>query len=146
MQEYEHTYEQSAMKLVRFILLWKDQNLQKIFKQLNYVHHIRLFITASVNRRDVVKTLTDINIVEKDKRQVGNEQLFKSMPLLFSHNVFSVPRIKGCNNVSCVTSDRVWITDGGNIDLTNTSGATLHNICESGGILTGIHTVSTDLY
>lgn len=144
MQEYEHTYEQSAMKPVGFILLWKDQNLQKIFQQLNYVHHVCLFMTDSINRTDVVKTLTDINIVEKDKRQVGNEQLFKSMPFLFLHNFFSVPRIKGCEHISYVTSDRVWISDGGNIVLTNTSGATLHHISDSGGITTGIHTVNTE--
>lgn len=117
MQEYEHTYEQSAMKPVGFILVWKDQNLQKIFQQLNYVHRVGLFMTDSIDRTDVVKTLTDINIVEKDKRQVGNEQLFKSMPFLFSHNFFSVPRIKGCQHISYVTSDRVWISDGGNIVL-----------------------------
>lgn len=144
MQEYEHTYEQSAIKPVGLILVLKDQNLQKIFQQLNYVHRVGLFMTDSIDRTDVVKTLTDINIVEKDKRQVGNEQLFKSMPFLFSHNFFSVPRIKGCQHISYVTSDRVWISDGGNIVLTNTSGATLHHISDSGGIITGIHTRNTE--
>lgn len=144
MQEYEHTYEQSAMKPVGFILLWKDQNLQKIFQQLNYVHHVRLFMTDSINRIDVVKTLTDINIFEKDKRQVRSEQFLKSMPSLISHKIFSVPRIKGCDHISCVTSNMVWISNGGNIVLANTSGATLHHISDSGGYFTGNHTVNAE--
>lgn len=145
MQDYEHTYEQSAMKPIGFVLLWKNQHLQTIFQHLNHVHHIRLFMTDSVNRRDVVKTLTDINIIENDKRQVQNEQLFQFMPFLFLHNVFSVPRIQGCDHISYLTSNLVWISDGGNIVLANTSGASLHHISDSGGFLTGNHTVNTEL-
>lgn len=144
MQEYENIYEQSAMKPIGFILNWRNQHLQTIFQHLYHVHHIRLFMTNSVNRRDVIKTLTDINIIKNDKRQVKHEQFLKSMPFLFSHNVFSVRRIKGCDHISCVTIDRVWISYGRNIVLANTSGATLHYISDSGGYLTGNHTVNAE--
>lgn len=108
-QRYEHTYEQSAMKPMGFILLLKNQPLETIFQHLYHVHHIRLFMTDSVNSRDIIaKSMTDIKITAKE-RQIKYEQLFKPMPSLVLHNVFSVPRIKGCDHISCVTSDRVWI-------------------------------------
>ncbi|XP_052693220.1 uncharacterized protein LOC128171493 [Crassostrea angulata] len=78
---------------------------------------------------DVMESLSEIPNIGTEKPQQGNQCLLKLMSppeLLHSLTVTGADR---CYHISCVTSDRFWVSDNrDNLILTNTRGDTLHNL------------------
>lgn len=49
------------------------------------------------------------------------------IPSFVLHDILTVKEINRCNHISCVTPDRIWLSDDkNNLILKNTSGDTLH--------------------
>nr|XP_034322686.1 uncharacterized protein LOC109618161 [Crassostrea gigas] len=97
---------------------------------------------------DVMESLSEIPTTGTEKPQQGNQCLLKLMSppeLLPSLTLTGVDR---CYHISCVTSDRVWVSDNrNNLMLTDTTGVPLHRVEDSwsGDILTGgLHTVNSE--
>nr|XP_034310350.1 uncharacterized protein LOC117684003 [Crassostrea gigas] len=79
-----------------------------------------------------------------EKPQQGNQCLLKLMSppeLLPSLTLTGVDR---CLHISCVTSDRVWVSDWNNIILTDTTGVPLHRVKDLCNDFTGLHTVNSE--
>eukprot|EP00105_Crassostrea_gigas_P036967 XP_019921115.1 PREDICTED: uncharacterized protein LOC109618237 [Crassostrea gigas] len=103
---------------------------------------------ALTDQSRVLESLSGIPTPETEKPQQGNQCLLKLMSppeLLHSLTVTGVDR---CLHISCVTSDRVWVSDDeNNLILTDTTGVPLHRVEDSciGDILgTGLHTVNSE--
>nr|XP_034319871.1 uncharacterized protein LOC105336432 isoform X2 [Crassostrea gigas] len=94
---------------------------------------------------DVMESLSEIPTTGTEKPQQGNQCLLKLMSppeLLPSLTVTGVDR---CIHISCVTSDRVWVSDWNNLMLTDTTGVPLHRVEDSrSGYNRGIHTVNSE--
>uniref|UniRef100_K1R5W4 Tripartite motif-containing protein 3 n=1 Tax=Magallana gigas TaxID=29159 RepID=K1R5W4_MAGGI len=61
------------------------------------------------------------------------------------HQSLTVRSVDQCFNISCLTSDRVWVSDGDNLILTNITGATIHRVENSCiGSCGGSHTVNSE--
>nr|XP_034319908.1 uncharacterized protein LOC105323061 [Crassostrea gigas] len=95
---------------------------------------------------DVMESVSEIPTTGTEKPQQGNQCLLKLMSppeLLPSLTLTGVDR---CLHISCVTSDRVWVSDyRDNIMLTDTTGVPLHRVedsCSDYDI--GLHTVNSE--
>ncbi|XP_061186280.1 uncharacterized protein LOC133194314 [Saccostrea echinata] len=89
---------------------------------------------------DVINLLSEIQIIETGKSQIRNDSLMKLMstPVLY-RSVTVTGVYEGVRHISCVTSDRAWISDWyDNFILTNTKGDTLDSIYDGNGA----HTVT----
>ena len=141
-QNYEENHEQSANRPVQFLRFIKNVRLPKIQDTLHLPRHCKLSITQEINIKGLIELLSEIQIKEKGKRKplTGNDlQLtLKSM--------FTVPGVKHCGHISCVTPDRVWVSEGYYIILTDTTARypkVLHrvkNVLPTEGV--GFHTVN----
>lgn len=66
---------------------------------------------------------------QKQIKQTKNSQDENGCPLNLACPPLHSLKVTGthhCLHISCVTSDRVWVSDGENLALTNTKGDTLH--------------------
>nr|XP_034309445.1 uncharacterized protein LOC117683739 [Crassostrea gigas] len=96
----------------------------------------------------VMESLSGIPTPGTEKPQQGNQCLLKLMShpeLLLSLTVTDVDR---CYHISCVTSDRVWVSDGkNNLIFTDTTGVSLHRVEDLWSGLNngyGLHTVNSE--
>ncbi|XP_065930813.1 uncharacterized protein [Magallana gigas] len=91
-----------------------------------------------------MESLSEIPTTGAEKPQQGNQCLLKLMSppeLLPSLTVTGVGR---CYHISCVTSDRIWVSDHrNNFILTDTTGVPLHRVEDSCSGF-GLHTVNSD--
>eukprot|EP00105_Crassostrea_gigas_P038721 XP_019922869.1 PREDICTED: uncharacterized protein LOC109618788 [Crassostrea gigas] len=97
---------------------------------------------------DVMESLSEILTTGTEKPQQGNQCLLKLMsPPKLLHSL-TVTGVGGCFHISCVTSDRVWVSDDeDNIILTDTTGVPLHRVEHSDSVYTlsnGLHTVNSE--
>ncbi|XP_061171109.1 uncharacterized protein LOC133180654 [Saccostrea echinata] len=63
---------------------------------------------------------------------------------LVLHKSVTVPYVRSGHHISRVTSDRLWISDGKNLILTNTAGDKLHQLTDIRSYGYGVHTVTSD--
>ncbi|XP_052682725.1 uncharacterized protein LOC128163222 [Crassostrea angulata] len=98
---------------------------------------------ALTDQSRVMESLSGIPIPGTEKAQYGNQCLPKlTSPLDLLHFLI-VKGVRCCYHISCVTSDRVWVSDRYTLTLTDTTGATLHNVEDSySGLYRGLHTVN----
>nr|XP_034309754.1 uncharacterized protein LOC109617067 [Crassostrea gigas] len=101
---------------------------------------------ALTDQSRVMESLSGIPTLGTEKLQQGNQCLLKLMSppeLLHSLTVTGVDR---CYHISCVTSDRVWVSDHrNNLILTDTTGVPLHRVKDSCSDLHGgLHTVNSE--
>nr|XP_034309354.1 uncharacterized protein LOC117683692 [Crassostrea gigas] len=100
---------------------------------------------ALTDQSRVMESLSGIPTPGTEKPQQGNQCLLKlvSPPkLLHSLTVTGVVR---CYHISCVTSDRVWVSDyRNNIILTDKTGVPLHHVEDSLSDISGLHTVNSE--
>lgn len=147
-QIYEHKYEQSAAKPVEFLLSTKTKGFPQIKDSLNLKHHTKLFlISETLDYDDFMESLSKIQITEKGQRRIENERLLKLMSTAELHQSVKVTGITGCRHISCVTSDRVWVSDAeNNLVLINTAGDILHHVRDlyNDFFSGGLHTVNND--
>lgn len=69
----------------------------------------------------------EIQVKETENSNAENDQQREMMPSLVLHNILTVKESNRCNHISCVTPDKIWLSDDkNNLILKNTSGDTLH--------------------
>lgn len=139
-QRYLQVYEQSAHMPVQFLVFIKLTHLLPI----NLSMHIsQPSMTSSIDKEYIIKLLGRIQIKEKGKRRVRNERLLKLMPVPKLYQSLMVTGVKGCNHITCVSSDQLWASYNNDLIFTNKSGEILHhhNVLYH-GFLNGVHTIN----
>nr|XP_034310410.1 uncharacterized protein LOC105324563 isoform X1 [Crassostrea gigas]XP_034310411.1 uncharacterized protein LOC105324563 isoform X1 [Crassostrea gigas]XP_034310412.1 uncharacterized protein LOC105324563 isoform X1 [Crassostrea gigas]XP_034310413.1 uncharacterized protein LOC105324563 isoform X1 [Crassostrea gigas]XP_034310414.1 uncharacterized protein LOC105324563 isoform X1 [Crassostrea gigas]XP_034310415.1 uncharacterized protein LOC105324563 isoform X1 [Crassostrea gigas]XP_034310416.1 un len=144
LQRYEHIYEQRrVIRPLQFLSSIKTA-LPQIHPSL---HTSQLSMTESLNEEDVMELLSAIQITERGNRRIGNQCLLKLTSVPEFHQSLTVTGVSRCLHISCVTSDRVWVSDDrNNLILTDTTGVTLHCVEDLCSDLygTGLHTVNSE--
>nr|XP_034319872.1 uncharacterized protein LOC109620628 [Crassostrea gigas]XP_034319873.1 uncharacterized protein LOC109620628 [Crassostrea gigas]XP_034319874.1 uncharacterized protein LOC109620628 [Crassostrea gigas]XP_034319875.1 uncharacterized protein LOC109620628 [Crassostrea gigas]XP_034319876.1 uncharacterized protein LOC109620628 [Crassostrea gigas]XP_034319877.1 uncharacterized protein LOC109620628 [Crassostrea gigas]XP_034319878.1 uncharacterized protein LOC109620628 [Crassostrea gigas]XP_03431987 len=146
LQEYELRYIQpeftfSALQFLSFT--------KTALPQINLtLHTSQLSMTESLNKEDVMESLSAIQITERGNRRVGNQCLLKLTSGAEFHQYLTLTDVDRCHHISCVTSDRVWVSDDKkNLMLTDTTGVPLHRVEDSCRGLYygyGLHTVNSE--
>ncbi|XP_065930888.1 uncharacterized protein [Magallana gigas] len=143
LQEYELRYVQpeftfSALQFLSFT--------RTALPQINLtLHTSQLSKTESLNKEDVMESLSAIQITERGNRRVGNQCLLKLTSGAEFHQSLTVTGVDRCSHISCVTSDRVWVSDDiNNLMLTDTTGVPLHRVKDSRSGDRGLHTVNSE--
>lgn len=122
LQRYEIKYEQSSINPVQFRLSIKTTYFQNVHLTL---HTSQLSMTELLpNGKNVMDSLTSIQIREKGKRRIKNECLLKLMSGPELHQFYEVSG-STCNHISRATSDRVWVSESHAIGLISTTGGIL---------------------
>ncbi|XP_065937904.1 uncharacterized protein [Magallana gigas] len=143
LRRYEHRYVQPAFTFsaLQFLSFTKTA-LPQIHLTL---HTSQLSMTESLNKEDVMESLSAIQITERGNRRVGNQCLLKLTSGAELHQSLTVTGVDGCEHISCVTSDRVWVSDENNLMLTDTTGVPLHRVEDScSELYIGSHTVNSE--
>nr|XP_034309426.1 uncharacterized protein LOC117683722 [Crassostrea gigas] len=141
LQRYVYIYEQRrVIRPLQFLSSIKTA-LPQIHSTL---HTSQLSMTESLNKEDVMESLSAIQITERGNRRVGNQCLLKLTSGPDLHQSLTVTGVGRCFHISCVTSDRVWVSDDRyNLILTDTTGVPLHRVEDScRDYLYGLHTVN----
>nr|XP_034309359.1 uncharacterized protein LOC117683694 [Crassostrea gigas] len=140
LQRYVYIYEQRrVIRPLQFL-----SSIKKVLPQIHpTLHTSQLSMTESLNKEDVMESLSAIQITERGNRRVGNQCLLKLTYAPELHQSLTVTGVVRCYHISCVTSDRVWVSDKYNLILTDTTGVHLHRVKDSfsGG---GSHTVNSE--
>ncbi|XP_065939210.1 uncharacterized protein [Magallana gigas] len=142
LQRYVHMYEQSTFSALQFL-----SSIKTALPQIHLtLHTSQLSMTESLNKEDVMESLSAIQITERGNRRVGNQCLLKLTSGAEFHQSLTVTGVDGCDHISCVTSDRVWVSDRkNNLMLTDTTGVPLHRLKDScSGVYRGSHTVNSE--
>eukprot|EP00105_Crassostrea_gigas_P036562 XP_019920710.1 PREDICTED: uncharacterized protein LOC105323061 [Crassostrea gigas] len=141
LQEYELRYVQPAFTFsaLQFLSFTKTA-LPQIHLTL---HTSQLSMTESLNKEDVMESLSAIQITERGNRRVGNQCLLKLTSGAEFHQSLTLAGVDGCLHISCVTSDRVWVNDWNKLMLTDTTGVPLHRVEDSCSGY-GSHTVNSE--
>lgn len=99
-----------------------------------------MFEDLNIATADVMESLS-----ETEKPLKDNEFLLKMVSLSKLLHSLTVIGVSGCYHISCVTQDRIWVSDiGHNLILTNTNVETLHRIPDLNSDLYGLHTVDSE--
>ncbi|XP_065943795.1 uncharacterized protein [Magallana gigas] len=142
LQEYELRYVQPEFT---FSALQFLSSIKTALPQIHLtLHTSQLSMTESLNKEDVMESLSAIQITERGNRRVGNQCLLKLTSGAEFHQSLTVTGVGCCCHISCVTSDRVWVSDDeDNLMLTDTTGVPLHRVEDSlSGY--GLHTVNSE--
>nr|XP_034309439.1 uncharacterized protein LOC117683733 [Crassostrea gigas] len=142
LQRYVHIYEQRrVIRPLQFLSSIKTA-LPQIHPTL---HTSQLSMTESLNKEDVMESLSAIQITERGNRRVGNQCMLKLTSGPEFHQSLTMTGVDGCFHISCVTSDRVWVRDDkNNLILTDTSGVPLQCVEVSWSGDEGLHTVNSE--
>ncbi|XP_052693110.1 uncharacterized protein LOC128171369 [Crassostrea angulata] len=149
LRRYEHRYVQPAFtfSVLQFLSFTKTalrKNIKTALPQRHLtLHTSQLSMTESLNKEDVMESLSAIQITERGNRRVGNQCLLKLTSGAELHQSLTVTGVDGCFHISCVTSDRVWVTGYNNLMLTDTTGVPLHRVKDS-CCGNGLHTVNSE--
>nr|XP_034308462.1 uncharacterized protein LOC117683415 isoform X2 [Crassostrea gigas] len=100
---------------------------------------------ALTDQSHVMESLSEIPTPGTEKPLQGNQCLLKLMsPPKILHSL-TATGVDGCYHISCVTPDRVWVSDRNNIMLTDTTGVHLHRVKDSySDLYGGLHTVNSE--
>lgn len=143
-QSFVQKYEQSGRKPTQFLLFMKKIRLSDILCTHYATCHSVLSMTEVIKKEDVSVSVSEIQITDRGKRRIGNERLLKLVSNPELQRRVEVKGVRGCSNISCMTSELVWISDSfNNLILTNTAGDTLHyrdDLCSE----YGSHTVNKE--
>lgn len=139
-QRFEHSYEHASIMPIQFL---KQKSYEvETHNGPHFTHHTKRFIVnESLNKKDVIKLLTDIKFKENGKRSV-----LRLMSTPESHSV-SLKYNSSCCHISRVSSDRVWVSDNDeNLILTNRTNDLLYHLEIQSFYFTntGLHTVNND--
>nr|XP_034310533.1 uncharacterized protein LOC117684053 [Crassostrea gigas] len=142
LQRYVYIYEQRrVIRPLQFL-----SSIKKVLSHIHLtLHTSQLSMTESFNKEDVMESLSAIQITERGNRRVGNQRLLKLMSGAEFHQSFTLTGVDCCYHISCVTSDRFWVSDGNKLILTDTTGVPLHRVEDSWtDLYRGLHTVNSE--
>eukprot|EP00105_Crassostrea_gigas_P041402 XP_019925550.1 PREDICTED: uncharacterized protein LOC105334907 [Crassostrea gigas] len=124
--------------------LWVGSGYNKTVVIYRYITRQDALTDLNPATADVMESLSAIPTTGTEKPQQGNQCLLK---LMSPPELLHSPIVKGvdhCYHISCVTSDRVWVSDyRNNIMLTDTTGVPLHRVEDSCRGF-GLHTVNNE--
>uniref|UniRef100_K1PFM4 Tripartite motif-containing protein 2 n=1 Tax=Magallana gigas TaxID=29159 RepID=K1PFM4_MAGGI len=164
--DFKHRCEKQKIEMIRHIVRLRRYELRYVqpeftFSALQFLssiktalpqkhltlHTSQLSMTESLNKEDVMESLSAIQITERGNRRVGNQCLLKLTSGAEFHQSLTVTGVDWCRHISCMTSDRVWVSDDrNNLMLTDTTGVPLHRVEDSWSDLYngGLHTVNSE--
>ncbi|XP_078311752.1 uncharacterized protein LOC144618829 [Crassostrea virginica] len=118
------------------------------------IKFLRIMTRKHSPRKDTMKTIITmlVNLMKEIRlvpsgipRRAGVEDLLTLLSSPVVQKSLSVTGVKDCYHISCVTPDRVWVSDVNNLILTDTAtGKQLHRVEHSLDSGTGIHTVNCE--
>ncbi|XP_078312217.1 uncharacterized protein LOC111133292 isoform X3 [Crassostrea virginica] len=151
---YVHRYEQLSKimdkKPIKFLrLMTRKHDSLKIQENLHTQKDQEKLLTQRGKKEMVnmvVNLMKGMQLVKTGKRQApGTELLLTLMSSPVLQKSLSVTGVSVCRHISCVTPDRVWVSDSNNLILTDTAtGKQLHSVKDSLHFDTGLHTVNCD--
>ncbi|XP_065942668.1 uncharacterized protein [Magallana gigas] len=123
LQRYVHIYEQMrVIRPLQFLSSIKTA-LPQIHPTLHTSQHS---MTESLNKEDVMESLSAIQITERGNRRVGNQCLLEMTSGAELHQCITLTGVDSCKHISCVSSSRAWVSnDESELILTNSTGASL---------------------
>ncbi|XP_062614574.1 uncharacterized protein LOC134276330 [Saccostrea cucullata] len=139
LENYENISHILTSKPVKFILFNKKTPVPNGKAIPNLSLHTFLSLNKKTNMGDVIKLLSDFQIIEIGKRHVKSENLLELMSSPMIHRYVEVPNVIRVNHVSCVTPDRVWISDINSLIFMNRAGDILDFLTDINNY--GAHTV-----
>uniref|UniRef100_A0A8B8ECL0 Uncharacterized protein LOC111133294 n=1 Tax=Crassostrea virginica TaxID=6565 RepID=A0A8B8ECL0_CRAVI len=152
--QYVHRYEQLSdimvKKPIKFLrIMTGKHNSLKIQENLSTKKDQEKLVTQKGKKEMVnmvVNLMKGMQLVETGKRQApGTELLLTLMSSPVLQKSLSVTGVECCRHISCVTPDRVWVSDYDNLILTDTTtGKQPHSVEDSLHSWRGIHTVNCD--
>lgn len=86
------------------------------------------------NDVEVIESLFKNHIEEKGRNRKIKKQGLKLITSPEIHQSFTVDGVEQCCLLACVTSDRVWVGDGKQFILKNTTEGTLKRLNDRGGV------------
>lgn len=90
-----------------------------------------MFVDLHQATADVMESHSAIPNTGIEEPHQGNQCLLKLLSPPELLYCFIVTGVDGCYHISCVTSDRVWVSDDeNNLILTNTTGVPLHHVAD----------------
>ncbi|XP_062589873.1 uncharacterized protein LOC134251462 [Saccostrea cucullata] len=139
MIEYVHRYEQLANKPVRFLLFIKKTPVPKT---IELPDNIKCNFNKEIRKRDTLELLFEIKITEAGKRQVRNEHMLRLLKgAILNTKHVDVTNLYHGGHISFVTPDRIWVSDGRSLILTNSKGNNLHHLFDVSEYY-GVHAVN----
>nr|XP_022336321.1 uncharacterized protein LOC111132790 [Crassostrea virginica] len=151
---YVHRYEQlndiMVKKQIQFLrIMTQKHNSLKIQENLPTQIDQEKLLTQRGKKEMVnmvVNLMKGMRLVKTRKRQApGTELLLTLMSSPVLQKSLSVTGVKHCYHISCVTPDRVWVSDHDNLVLTDRArGKQLHSVKHPFHSGSGIHTVNCD--
>jgi hypothetical protein len=145
-QNFEDRYKQSANRVVQFLVFIKTSRVPHIKDSPNIPQHLLLSLSEGFNMEDVNQLLRKIPEIQMStgKRQVGIESCVKLMSTPAEHAFVYVTRVSCVWHISCVTSNRVWVSDRYNLILADATGVTIRRVTDiSPWYKAGLHTVNS---
>ncbi|XP_078312230.1 uncharacterized protein LOC111133291 [Crassostrea virginica] len=157
--QYVHRYEQLSNIMlkqpIKFLrIMTRKHDSQKIQEKLRTQKDQEKLLTQRGKKElvnMVINLMKGMRLVETGKRQApGTELLLTLISSPVLQKSLSVTGVEQCLHISCVTPDRVWVSDRNNLILTDTAtGEQLHSVSDSFnyswiGIHRGRHTVNCD--
>ncbi|XP_078327773.1 uncharacterized protein LOC111117745 [Crassostrea virginica] len=118
------------------------------------IKFLRILTQKHSPRKDAMKAIINIlvNLMKKIRlipsgipRRAGVEDLLTLLSSTVVQKSLSVRGFKCCSHISCVTPDRVWVSDYDNLILVDTAtGKQLHSVEDSLNSVSGKHTVNCE--
>nr|XP_022288016.1 uncharacterized protein LOC111100425 isoform X1 [Crassostrea virginica]XP_022288017.1 uncharacterized protein LOC111100425 isoform X2 [Crassostrea virginica] len=118
------------------------------------IKFLRIMTRKHSPRKDTMKTIITmlVNLMKEIRlvpsgipRRAGVEDLLTLLSSPVVQKSLSVTGVEECWHISCVTPDRVWVSDLNNLILTDTAtGKQLHSVENPLNSDTGIHTVNCE--
>lgn len=111
LQIYEELLEQSANRPVKFLLFVKKHVPSHINDMPILKKQIMYSLAEEFNMKILVQVMSRIQIKERWGRKAENELLLQSMPFPVLQKSIDVTDIDQCGHISCVSSNRVWVSN-----------------------------------
>ncbi|XP_078312231.1 uncharacterized protein LOC144618955 [Crassostrea virginica] len=152
--QYVHRYEQlndiMVKKPIKFLRIMTRKHHHTENQETLHTQKDQEKLLTQRGKKEMVNMVVNLmkgmRLVETGKRQApGTELLLTLMSSPVLQKSLSVTGVYHCFHISCVTPDRVWVSDRNNLILTDTAtGKQLHSVEDSLFYGTGKHTVNCD--
>lgn len=142
-QNFEHCYEKFAYRPVMFLRFIKTTSLPKVQDTPHFTPHSMLSMTQEIDVEDLIKLLCVIKFTNRGKLQI-NQLLLTLKSSAECQKSFEVKGVDSFNHISCMTPDRVWVSDFNKIILTDkATGNKIHVVKDPLHSFSGSHTVNS---
>ncbi|XP_078341903.1 uncharacterized protein LOC111100239 [Crassostrea virginica] len=137
-------------------LLWYYHRYEQLSETMETrpFKFLRIMTRKHSPRKDTMKTIINmlVNLMKEIRlvpsgipRRAGVEDLLTLLSSPVVQKSLSVTGVEECLHISCVTPDRVWVSDWDNLILTDTAtGKQLHSVEDPLHSVTGKHTVNCE--